>query len=70
MSVLQQMYSLIDKGRVMQMPFNGLSLLDYAINTKGLVISNIAVKNLTRPAHHLQDKSAMMLPGSLKQQIR
>jgi uncharacterized protein (DUF58 family) len=39
----QQVYSLIDKGRVMQMPFNGLSLLDYAINAT-LVISNIAIK--------------------------
>ena len=39
----QQVYSLIDKGRVMQMPFNGLSLLDYAINAS-LVISNIAIK--------------------------
>src|SRR5882762_7096905 len=39
----QQVYSLIDKGRVMQMPFNGMSLLDYAINAS-LVISNIAIK--------------------------
>lgn len=39
----QQVYSLIDKGRVMQMPFNGMSLLDYAINSS-LVISNIAIK--------------------------
>ncbi len=39
----QQVYSLIDKGRVMKMPFNGLSLLDYAINAS-LVISNIAIK--------------------------
>jgi uncharacterized protein (DUF58 family) len=39
----QQVYSIIDKGRVMQMPFNGLSLLDYAINAS-LVISNIAIK--------------------------
>jgi len=39
----QQVYSLIDKGRVMQMPFNGMSLLDYAINSC-LVISNIAIK--------------------------
>jgi uncharacterized protein (DUF58 family) len=28
----QQVYCLIDKGRVMRMPFEGLSLLDYAIN--------------------------------------
>ncbi|QOI96436.1 MAG: DUF58 domain-containing protein [Flammeovirgaceae bacterium] len=39
----QQVYSLIDKGRVMQMPFNGMSLLDYAINAC-LVISNIAIR--------------------------
>jgi len=28
----QSVYMIIDKGRVMKMPFNGLSLLDYAIN--------------------------------------
>jgi uncharacterized protein (DUF58 family) len=39
----QQVYSLIDKSRVMQMPFNGMSLLDYAINAC-LTISNIAIK--------------------------
>jgi len=39
----QQVYSLIDKGRVMQMPFNGMTLLDYSINAS-LVISNIAIK--------------------------
>ena len=39
----QQVYSVIDKGRLMQMPFEGMSLLDYAINSS-LVISNIALK--------------------------
>ena len=39
----QQVYALIDKGRTMQMPFKGMSLLDYAINAS-LVISNIAIK--------------------------
>ncbi len=38
----QQVYSVIDKGRVMKMPFEGMTLLDYAINTS-LVISNIAL---------------------------
>jgi len=38
----QQVYCLIDKGRVMRMPFDGLSLLDYAINAT-LVMSNIAL---------------------------
>jgi len=39
----QPIYSVIDKGRVMKMPFNSLSLLDYAINAT-LVISSIALK--------------------------
>ncbi len=39
----QPVYSIIDKGRVMKMPFNQLSLLDYAINST-LVISNIVLK--------------------------
>lgn len=43
----QQVYSLIDMGRVMKMPFDGLSLLDYAINAS-LVISNVAVKKEDR----------------------
>ncbi len=46
----QPIYSVIDKGRVMKMPFEGLSLLDYAINAT-LVISNIAIKK--------QDKAGM-----------
>ncbi|OEK07519.1 cell division protein FtsB [Flavivirga aquatica] len=39
----QPVYSIIDKGRIMKMPFNGLSLLDYAINAT-LVISNVVLK--------------------------
>ncbi|MFA9186578.1 DUF58 domain-containing protein [Flavobacterium sp. FBOR7N2.3] len=39
----QSVYMAIDKGRVMQMPFNGLSLLDYAINST-LVLSNVILK--------------------------
>lgn len=39
----QQVYTLIDKGRTMKMPFEEMSLLDYAINAS-LVISNIAIK--------------------------
>lgn len=39
----QQVYNIIDKSRNMLMPFNGLSLLDYAINT-ALVISNVALR--------------------------
>ena len=38
----QQIYCLINKGRVMKMPFNGMTLLDYAINAS-LVLSNVAL---------------------------
>lgn len=38
----QNVYCLIDKSRVMKMPFEGLTLLDYAINAS-LVLSNIAI---------------------------
>jgi len=40
----QQIYALINKSRVMRMPFNGLSLMDYAINTT-LSILNIVLRN-------------------------
>ncbi len=43
----QQVYCLIDKSRVMKMPFEGLSLMDYAINTS-LVISNIVLQKHDR----------------------
>jgi len=39
----QPIYSIIDTGRVMKMPFNGLKLLDYAINSS-LAFSNVALK--------------------------
>ena len=38
----QHVYCIIDKSRAMKMPFEGLSLLDYAINAS-LVLSNIAL---------------------------
>jgi len=38
----QQVYCLIDKSRVMHMPFEGMSLFDYAVNAS-LVISNIVL---------------------------
>ena len=38
----QQVYCVIDKGRVMKMPFDGLSLLDHSINAS-VVLSNVAL---------------------------
>ena len=39
----QQVYCVIDKGRLMKMPFNGLSLLDYAINA-ALAVTNVCLQ--------------------------
>jgi uncharacterized protein (DUF58 family) len=38
----QQIYCVINKGRTMKMPFNGMTLLDYAINAS-LVLANTAL---------------------------
>ncbi len=38
----QQIFNVIDKGRLMRMPFEGLSLLDYAINA-ALVLSYVSI---------------------------
>lgn len=46
----QNIYMAIDRGRTMKMPFNGMSLLDYAINAT-LVMSNVILKK--------QDKAGM-----------
>ena len=43
----QRVYSIIDKGRVMKMPFERMTLLDYAVNAS-LVLSNIAVTKQDR----------------------
>ena len=38
----QQVYCVIDKGRIMKMPFDGMSLLDYAINAT-LILSRVSL---------------------------
>ena len=43
----QQVFCMIDKGRLMKMPFGGLTLLDYAINST-LVMSNICLQKQDR----------------------
>ncbi|WP_159023333.1 DUF58 domain-containing protein [Formosa sp. L2A11] len=47
----QPVYSIIDKGRVMQMHFNNISLLDYAVNST-LAISDVILRK--------QDKAGML----------
>ncbi len=43
----QQVYCIIDKGRLMKMPFDGMTLLDYAINSC-LILSNVCLRKQDR----------------------
>jgi len=43
----QQVYCIIDKGRLMKMPFGGLTLLDYAINST-LVLASVCLQKQDR----------------------
>lgn len=64
----QQIFSVIDSGRVMKMPFEGMSLLDYAINAS-LVISNIAIKKGDKAGLvTFAEKMGIVLPA--KNQVR
>lgn len=67
----QQIISLIDLGRVMKMPFEGLTLLDRAINAS-LVLSDIAIKKDDKAGIiTYSDKVHGVLPPSRdKSQIR
>ena len=58
----QHVYSIIDKGRLMKMPFDGLSLMDYAINAS-LVLSNIAIRKEDKAGLiTFSDKMSTILP--------
>ncbi|RIV27457.1 DUF58 domain-containing protein [Fibrisoma montanum] len=59
----QPVYCLIDKGRVMRSPFEGLTLLDYAINAS-LVLSNIALIKQDRAGIlTFSDRVGQLLPA-------
>ncbi|MEC5146876.1 DUF58 domain-containing protein [Chitinophaga sp. 212800010-3] len=66
----QQVYSVIDKGRTMRMPFNGLALLDYAINAS-LVFSNVAVNKGDKAGliTFMESKTEILPASSKKVQI-
>ncbi|WP_019038572.1 DUF58 domain-containing protein [Psychroflexus tropicus] len=62
----QPIYNLIDVGRVMQMPFEGLSLLDYAINAT-LAFSNVALKKKDKVGMlTFADQIANFIPANSK----
>ncbi len=60
----QQIYCIIDKSRVMRMPFRGLTLMDYAINTS-LALSNIILKKNDKPGLiTFSDKLGSIIPAA------
>jgi uncharacterized protein (DUF58 family) len=62
----QQVYCLIDKGRIMKMPFEGMSLLDYAINAS-LILSRVAlIKQDKAGLVTFADQTGAFLPASRK----
>ncbi|MCY2688108.1 DUF58 domain-containing protein [Salinimicrobium sp. TH3] len=62
----QPVYSVIDTGRTMKMPFNNLKLLDYAINS-ALAFSNIALKKKDKAGLiTFSNKMEKILPASSK----
>jgi uncharacterized protein (DUF58 family) len=64
----QQIFSILDVSRVMQLPFNGLSLLDHAINTS-LVISNIALRKQDKAGLiWFSNKNAAVIPADRSRQ--
>ncbi|MCZ4319422.1 DUF58 domain-containing protein [Aequorivita viscosa] len=63
---MQPIYSIIDTSRVMKMPFNGLKLLDYALNSS-LAFSNIALKKNDKVGLvDFSNKSGHFLPAQAK----
>jgi uncharacterized protein (DUF58 family) len=59
----QQVFSIIDKSRAMRMPFNNMTLLDYAINST-LVISNVVLQKHDKAGLiTFSDKIGSILPA-------
>lgn len=67
----QDVFCIIDKGRSMKMPFKGITLLDYSINTS-LALSNIALKKEDRAGMlcFSNDTSNYLKPSARKLQTQ
>jgi uncharacterized protein (DUF58 family) len=62
----QQVFCLVDKGRLMKMPFKGLSLLDYAINAV-LALSNVCLQKQDKIGLiTFSNKLATLIPAERK----
>ena len=66
----QNIVNIIDMGRNMKMPFDEITLLDYAINSS-LILSNIAIQKFDKAGliTFSEDINSMVLPSKKKNQI-
>ena len=62
----QQIYCIIDKGRVMKMPFAGMSLLDYAINASLILLRVALIKQDKAGLITFDDTIGNFLPADRK----
>ena len=59
----QQVYAVIDKGRSMKMPFDGMTLLDYAINASLSLLNVVLLKHDKAGLISFSNKIGNMLPA-------
>lgn len=62
----QSIYCIIDKSRGMRMPFNGLSLLDYAINASLALAKVVMLKDDKAGLITVSDRKGAMIPADRK----
>lgn len=62
----QSVYCIIDKSRVMRMPFNGLSLLDYAINATLALSKVVMLKDDKAGLITISEKKGAVIPADRK----
>ncbi|HXB42538.1 MAG TPA: DUF58 domain-containing protein, partial [Puia sp.] len=62
----QQVYCIIDKGRVMKMPFDGMTLLDYAINATLILLSVALIRQDKSGLITFSDQIGKFLPADRK----
>ncbi len=62
----QQIYCIIDKGRVMKMPFEGMALLDYAINASLILLRVALIKQDKAGLITFDENIGQFLPADRK----
>lgn len=62
----QQVYAIIDKGRTMKMPFDGMTLLDYSINASLSLLNTVLLKSDRAGLISFSNKIGNLIPAERK----